>query len=99
MNLIPAQMSAEGVIADRAGRLRPVLEETRQATETLLNMARMWREDEPATAALRRLDERVALLENKLEEAQEKAGQPPQPKKNEGKPKRPKPKRCEKPRT
>lgn len=74
MNLIPAQMSAEGVIADRAGRLRPVLEETRQATETLLNMARMWREDEPATAALRRLDERVAMLENKLEEAQEKGG-------------------------
>ena len=74
MNLIPAQMSAEGVIADRAGRLRPVLEETRQTTETLLNMARLWREDEPATAALRRLDERVAMLENKLEEAQEKGG-------------------------
>ena len=74
MNRIPGQLSADGVAADRAGRLRPVLEETRQATETLLNMARLWREEEPASAALRRVDERIAQLEDKLEEAREKGG-------------------------
>ncbi len=74
MNRIPSQLSADGVSQDRAGRLRPVLEESRQAAETLLTMARLWREDEPATAALRRLDERAAAVEEKLAQAREQGG-------------------------
>jgi len=74
MNRIPSQMAADGVSQDRAGRLRPVLEETRQAAETLLSVARHWREDEPATAALRRLDERAQAIEEKLDQAKEMGG-------------------------
>lgn len=74
LNRIPTQIATEGVSQDRGGRLRPALEDTRQAAETLLNVARAWREEEPETAALKRIDERAALVQENLREARDKGG-------------------------
>ena len=57
------------LLNDRKANLRPPMEESRLAVQTLFTMARSWREEDPEELALRQLRDGIVRAEENLAEA------------------------------